>query len=283
MTTQSELKSREVKRVDSPQFVAVSNVHRERLLVAPGNWGDTDPFILMGDVWYSHGAFDNHPHRGFETVTYVIEGAIAHYDNLGNKGTIGPTEVLWMTAGKGIVHNEIPVDEKPIHVLQLWVNLPKVDKLVNANYQELKKENTPRKKFPDAEIVVYSGTVGDLTAPTRNHAKVLMTEILLEANSTFAQELPADYNGFIVILSGKGSVGSNAVSVQNGDVAWLRHETTESKVRLESKDQPLRALIFAGKPLREPMVAKGPFVMNSEEEVRQASLDFDAAGDTFGR
>jgi len=243
---------------------------------------DTDPFILMGDVWFSHGAFDNHPHRGFETVTYVIEGAISHYDNLGNKGIIEPTEVLWMTAGKGIVHNEVPVDDKAVHVLQLWLNLPKTDKLVDASIQELKKENTPRKKLPGAEIIVYSGTVGGLTATTRNHSKVLMTEIRLEPYSTFSQELPADYNGFMVILEGKGLVGSNTISVQSGDVAWLQHEAIESEVRVESKDQSLRAVMFAGKPLREPMVAKGPFVMNSEEEVRQAHFDFRAAGQTFG-
>jgi redox-sensitive bicupin YhaK (pirin superfamily) len=276
------LKSRDVKRVDSPKFNERSAIHRARVLIEPGNWAESDPFLLMAEDWYGRGAFDSHPHRGFETVTYVIEGTSSHFDNRGNKGLIGAGEALWLTAGRGIVHNEIPVDDKLIHTLQLWVNLPRADKLVEASYQDLTDGRTPKRKLPGAEAIVFSGASGEVAAPTRNHAKITMVEVRLEPQSSFEQELPADYNGFVVVLEGEGVIGAQSTRLREGQVAWLRHEAGESKVRVESSDSRFRIIIFAGRPLREPVAAQGPFVMNTMEEIQQTYAEYRRDRDKFG-
>jgi quercetin 2,3-dioxygenase len=251
-------------------------------LVAPGNWDEIDPFLVLMEDWTAQGAFDSHPHRGIETVTYMIDGSISHYDNHGHKGIIGSGEALWMTAGRGLVHNEIPIDDRLIHTLQLWVNLPKKDKLVPASLQELTAENVPRRRIGGAEVIVFSGTSGGLVAPTRNYAEVTMVEIRLEPHATFEQDLPADYNCFVVALEGAGFVGSSAVLIRGGQVAWLEYERDESKVVFASTDNRFRAILFAGRPLREPVVAQGPFVMNSEEDIERAYADFRRDRERFG-
>ncbi len=276
------LKSRDVKRIDSPELQERSAIHRARVLIEPGDWAETDPFLLMAEDWYGRGAFDSHPHRGFETVTYVIEGTNSHFDNRGNKGLIGAGEALWLTAGRGLVHNEIPVGDKLIHTLQLWVNLPRADKLVEASYQELTAARTRKRNLPGAEVTVFSGTSGDVAAPTRNHAKVTMVEVRLEPHSAFEQELPADSNCFVVVLDGEGLIGSSSAPVRPGQVAWLVREATESKVRVESGDRPFRIILFAGTPLREPVTAQGPFVMNTHEEIQEAFADYRRDGARFG-
>jgi redox-sensitive bicupin YhaK (pirin superfamily) len=118
--------------------------------------------------WFPAGVFDRHPHRGIETVTYLIEGAIEHYDNHGHTGRLGPGDALWLTAGRGLIHNEQPIDGQTVHLLQLWVNLPRADKLVPARYQELRAASLPVRRGPGAEIHVYSGASGAVSAPTRN-------------------------------------------------------------------------------------------------------------------
>jgi redox-sensitive bicupin YhaK (pirin superfamily) len=277
------VKSRNIKRVDTPNMLPDgSALHRNRLLVAPGQWDETDPFLVLMEDWYSQGSFDKHPHRGIETVTYVIDGASSHFDNRGKKGVIGSGEALWMTAGRGIVHNEIPVDDRPIHTLQLWVNLPRADKLVDADIQELKGDRVAKRSLPGAEVIVFSGSSGNIVTPTRNHAKVTMVEVRLAPNATFEQELPAGYNGFAVVLEGVGFMGATTTPVRSGQVAWLAHENDESSVKFETKDQNLRVILFAGKPLREPVVARGPFVMNTEEEIEQAYAEFRRDRERFG-
>lgn len=277
MTT-NEVKQLEVSRIDMPKVVTRSDVHRLRVLVAPGNWADTDPFLVLVEDWFTVGAFDDHPHKGFETVTYIIDGAARHFDNQGNRGSIGPGEALWLTAGRGIVHNEVPVGE--VHLLQLWVNLPRANKNVSAHYQELKAGNTPRRNLPGADIVVFSGRSGDVESPTRNHAKVTMVEVRLEANAVFEQELPANYRSFVVVLDGTGTVGKTSVSA--GQVAQLTSESVESRVKFAAGNDGMRVMLYAGLPLNEPVVARGPFVMNTEEELISAYTEFREQGERFG-
>jgi redox-sensitive bicupin YhaK (pirin superfamily) len=274
---------REIKRIDTPKMLpGGSALHRNRQLVAPGKWDEIDPFLVLMEDWTAQGAFDDHPHRGIETVTYMIDGSISHYDNHGNKAIIGSGEALWLTAGRGLIHNEIPIDDRPIHTLQLWINLPEKDKLVPASLQELTAARAPRRSIDGAEVIVFSGTSGDLVAPTRNYADVTMVEIRLEPHSTFEQELPVDHNSFVVAIEGVGFVGSNAALVRGGQVAWLEYEQGESKVTFASKDNRFRAILFAGRPLRERVVARGPFVMNSEDDIERAYAEFRQDKDKFG-
>jgi redox-sensitive bicupin YhaK (pirin superfamily) len=232
--------------------------------------------------WYANGAFENHPHRGFETVTYMLDGSNAHYDNHGNSGVIGPGDALWLTAGSGLLHNEVPVDDRPVHTLQLWINLPRADKLVTAAFQELRGERLRKRKLPGAQVIVFSGASGEVVAQTRNHARVAIIEVHLEPDSMFEQELPADYNGFVVILEGAGFVGASATPVRSGQVAWLQHDAQESRVVFASREQRLRAILFAGRPLREAVAARGPFVMNTDEEIEHAYTEYHRDREKFG-
>lgn len=278
MTTKKELLQREVTRIDTPKVETMNDVHRLRVLVPPGNWADTDPFLVLVEDWFTGLAFGDHPHRGFETVTYMIDGRTSHFDNHGNKGLTGPGEALWLTAGRGIVHNEVPVGDA--HLLQLWVNLPRAQKNVKANFQEMKFVNTPRRNLPGVEVIVFSGGSGDVESPIRNHAKVTMVEVRLEPNAVFSQELPANYNGFVVVLSGAGKVGATGVS--GGQVARLKRESAESQVKFAGGEYGMRVMLYAGLPLNEPVVARGPFVMNTDEEIISAYAQFREEGVRFG-
>jgi quercetin 2,3-dioxygenase len=281
MTTHQQ--QRDVARVDRPKIGrGMSDAHRVRALVPPGDWAGSDPFLLLMEDWFPDGVFDRHPHRGIETVTYVIDGAIEHYDNHGNTGRINPGDALWLTAGRGLIHNEKPADGGTAHILQLWVNLPGDAKLVPARFQELRADAVPVRRDPGAEVRVFSGASGGVTAPTRNYAPVTMVEIRLQSGARVEQDLPADYNGFILMLDGGGEIGASATEVGAGDVAWLTHSAGASAVSFAAGDQGARALLFAGKPLREPVAARGPFVMNTEDELRAGFAEFRNSGERFG-
>lgn len=269
---------REVSKIYTPAVQTMSGVHRLRLLVPPGNWADTDPFLVLVEDWFTGLAFEDHPHRGFETVTYMIEGKTSHYDNHGNTGLTGPGEALWLTAGRGIIHNEVPVGNA--HLLQLWVNLPRASKNVKANFQEMKTESTPKRYLPGADVIVFSGRSGDVESPIRNHAKVTMVEVRLEPNAVFSQELPAKYNGFVVVINGSGTVGATKVSGEQ--VARLTRESVESQVKFAAGKDGMRVMLYAGLPLNEPVAARGPFVMNTDEEIISAYEQFREEGVRFG-
>jgi len=272
---------REVVRIDSPPVVrGMSDAHRMRVLVPPGDWAASDPFLLLAEDWFPAGVFERHPHRGIETVTYVLDGTVEHYDNHGNAGMIGPGDAQWLTAGRGLIHNEEPAKGQTVHSLQLWVNLPRASKLVPARYQELRVADVPRRHVPGGEIRVFSGASGGVTAPTRNYAAVTMVEVRLEPGATVEQDLPPDHNAFIVVVDGAGVLGSTAVEA--GQVAWLDYSEPASKVTLRGGDQGMRAVLFGGRPLREPVAARGPFVMNTEDELKASFADFRAQGDRFG-
>jgi redox-sensitive bicupin YhaK (pirin superfamily) len=268
---------RSVARIDHPAAkTGMTPEHRIRPLVASGDPNATDPFLALMEDWFPRGVFDKHPHRGMETVTYVIEGRLDHYDSYGNEGSILPGNVQWMTAGRGMIHLEQPAEGVTVHSLQLWVNLPAADKMVEPSAQNLVAADLPLRREPGARIRVFSGKSGDVVAPTRNYAPVTMLEIQLEAAARVRQELPADYNAFIVVLEGDGLVGSEQSPVHAGDVVWLTRTDDDgvSEVEIAGGTAPLRALLFAGRPLREPVVAYGPFVMNTEEEIHQAYADY---------
>jgi quercetin 2,3-dioxygenase len=274
---------RDIARIDHPDIGrGMADTHRVRPLIPPGDWAGSDPFLLLMEDWFPDGVFDRHPHRGIETVTYVIDGAIEHYDNHGNTGRINAGDALWLTAGRGLIHNEQPADSQTVHILQLWVNLPRADKLVPAGFQELRAATLPVRLEAGAEVRVFSGASAGVTAPTRNYAPVTMVEIRLQPGGRIEQDLPADYNGFVVVLEGGAAIGSSAAVMEAGEVAWLTHSAVASTVAFASGDQGMRALLFAGKPLREPVAARGPFVMNTDAELSAGFAEFRAQGEHFG-
>ena len=268
---------RSVARIDRPPVqTGMTSEHRIRPLISSGDFKATDPFLLLMEDWFPRGVFDRHPHRGMETVTYVIDGQLDHYDNYGNKGSLLPGNVQWMTAGRGIIHLEQPPDGVTVHSLQLWVNLSAADKMVEPRTQNLVAADLPLRREQGGEVRVFSGRSGDVIAPTKNYSPVTMLEVRLEAGARIRQELPADYNAFLVVLKGDGLIGGDQLPAHAGDVVWLTRTDDDglSEVNIAGGTAPLRGLFFAGRPLREPVVARGPFVMNTEEQLRQASIDY---------
>src|SRR5271166_5155661 len=224
---------RSVLRIDRPEVQqGMTPQHRVRPLMPAAMRGDfaaTDPFLALMEDWFPRGVFGKHPHRGIETVTYVLEGRIDHYDNQGHEGTIGPGDVQWMTAGRGLIHNEIPAEGVTVHSLQLWVNLPAADKMTAPRYQDLAGDAVPVRRESGVEIRVFSGASGGVTGSTKNFVPVTMVEVRLDQGASVRQDLPADYNAVIVILEGEGSIGAEAKFVTEGDVAWLtRSDSAEA-------------------------------------------------------
>jgi redox-sensitive bicupin YhaK (pirin superfamily) len=272
--------NRTVLRIDHPEAQqGMTPQHRVRPLLPAalrGEWAAVDPFLGLMEDWFPRGVFGKHPHRGIETVTYVLEGRIDHYDNQGYEGAILPGDAQWMTAGRGLIHNEVPAEGDTVHSLQLWINLPASDKMTAPRYQELVAKEMPVRREPGAEVRVFSGSSGKVSAPTKNHVPVTMVEFRLDPKAVIRQDLPADYNAFLVVLEGDGAIGDPPRRVVSGDVVWLtRGENSEqSMTAIAAGDMPLRALLYAGRPLREPVVARGPFVMNTEGEIEQAFVDY---------
>lgn len=270
-----EVAERGIARVWTPTPHRNSPIHTVAQVLEPGHWAEYDPFLLLMEDWFGHGTFDVHPHRGIETVTYVIEGHLKHYDNRHGEGELGPGDVQWMTAGRGVIHKEDPDPGETVHSLQLWVNLPRDRKMTEPRYQNLRRSEMPVRREPGAEVRVFSGSSGGVQAPTLNHVPVTMVELRLDPGSTIAQDLPGDYNGFFYVLEGSGIFGSNKIEGRKGQVLWLSSagNAHASEVRVTAQE-PLLALLYAGRPIREPVVAYGPFVMNSREEIIQAFEDY---------
>lgn len=266
---------REIKRVWTVNHQHQSPTHKVGLLLQPGNWEEFDPFLLMAEDWFQKGDFGLHPHRGMETVTYVIEGRLEHFDNKTGRGELLAGDVQWMTAGSGVIHLEEPAAGETVHTLQLWVNLPSDQKMTEPRYQNLRSQDMPVRSEDGAMIRVFSGSSGEVTSETRNHAPVTMVEIQLEPGKTITQDLPGSYNGFMYVLEGEGVFGSNDTLAQQGQVLWLgpAQEGRESEIMIQAKSA-LRVLLYAGQPIREKVVARGPFVMNSDEQILQAYKDY---------
>src|SRR5690606_8091498 len=151
---------------------------------------------MMAEDWFQQGTFDFHPHRGIETVTFVIEGKLKHEDNYGGYGVLEPGDVQWMTAGRGIIHSEDPLPGETVHSLQLWLNLPRSDKMAEPRYQDIKSANAPVRTEPGAIVRVFSGHSGDVHAQTQNYIPVTYVEMVVEAGASVTQQLPGSYNGF---------------------------------------------------------------------------------------
>ncbi|QQE77829.1 pirin family protein [Alicyclobacillus sp. SO9] len=266
---------REISSVRTIEAQQDSNIHSVGMVLQPGDWQHNDPFLFLAEDWFEQGTFDVHPHRGIETVTYVISGHLKHYDNKFGDGELSPGDVQWMTAGGGVIHKEDPADGETVHSLQLWVNLPKEQKMTTPRYQNLRSQDMPVRREQGALIRVFSGRSADVEAPTKNHVPVTMVEINLKPGASISQDLPADYNGFMYVLEGQGKFGSNQVEGAKKQVLWLGNAdgAEDSSVEIHA-DTKMRVLLYAGRPLHEPVVAYGPFVMNTKAQIAQAFDDY---------
>ncbi|CAG8590759.1 42_t:CDS:2 [Funneliformis caledonium] len=241
-----------------------------------------DPF-LMCDIFevVPPAGFPDHPHRGFETVSYLLEGAIAHEDFVGNVGLIGPGDVQWMTAGRGVVHAEMPASKTPCRGIQLWINLAREFKMIEPSYQDLKDSEIPRAKpEPGIEVKIIAGESFGVKSTVFTRTPTMFMDFKLEKGKRVEQKIPKDYSGFIYVLSGNGYFGGNQFKGEEHHALFLENDNGDY-LPIEAKDTDLRFMLFAGKPLKEPVVNYGPFVMNSEEEIFQTMSDYEKATNGF--
>lgn len=279
MTDAPSLPARDVARIVSSRFeTGHAEGHLARRLIDGHDVAASDPFILMAEDFMPRGAFGRHPHRGLETVTLVLDGAVEHFDSAGNEGLIETGDAQWMTAGRGVVHNESAPPGTIAHTLQLWVNLPAADKMVPPRYQTLHGDTLPVRRARGVEVRVLSGRSGDAVSPTLNHVAVTGIDARIAPGASFDQALRPGDNAFLHVIEGEARVGTGARPVAAGEVAWLTRDegAAGSFVTIAAGDAATRVVLFAGRPLREPVAMGGPFVMNTRAEVDQAFADYRA-------
>jgi redox-sensitive bicupin YhaK (pirin superfamily) len=241
-----------------------------------------DPFLLF-DEFRSDSAgdyiagFPDHPHRGFETVTYMLAGRMRHRDNQGNSGLLTPGSVQWMTAGRGIVHSEMPEQENGLMAgFQLWVNLPARDKMIAPRYQDIPPEQVPSlRPAPGVTLRLLAGRLGDVDGPVNGieGTQPLYVDVQLAAGARAALAVPATHNAFAYVYEGAARIGGAAQATSRGELAQLG---AGDRFEAEAADGPSRLVLVAGRPLGEPVARYGPFVMNTREEIMQAFADFQA-------
>jgi quercetin 2,3-dioxygenase len=241
-----------------------------------------DPFLLLDEMGpmdlgpdQARGAPD-HPHRGFETVTYLLSGRMEHGDSRGNRGRLGPGDVQWMTAGSGVVHSEMPEAEFAarggrMHGFQLWVNLPRRDKMMAPRYQEVPAAGIPE----DGRVVarVLAGEALGARAVIDTRTPIVYLDLRLEPGAAFEQPLPADFNAFAYVVEGAGRFGSDSVEASAHELVLFRNDGDAARIEA-SGGAALRVLLIGGRPLGEPVARAGPFVMNTRAEIVQAFEDF---------
>jgi len=244
-----------------------------------------DPFLMLDafgsdDAGDYIGGFPDHPHRGFETVTYMIAGRMRHRDSAGNEGLLQNGGVQWMTAGRGLIHSELPEQEEGrMEGFQLWLNLPAADKMGTPGYRDIPTQEIPELRLPGVTARVIAGSShGVAGAVQKAHTEPLYLDLHLEPGASFEQALPAGHNAFVYVYRGELAVDSGAArtAVPRERMAVLATKADRDGVRVQAGADGAKALLIAGRPLNEPIAQYGPFVMNKQAEIFQAVEDFRA-------
>ncbi|CAN5417683.1 pirin family protein [soil metagenome] len=256
-----------------------------------------DPFLLLDHMGPNDYAprtakgFPDHPHRGFETVSYMLEGALEHRDSAGNKGIIAAGDVQWMTAGSGVVHSEMPEEDfrekgGRLNGFQLWVNLPQSDKMTSPRYQDTLAANIPVYESEDKAVwvKVIAGQSMGKKAVISTHIPIVYLHVILQAGASFSQDVPIEHTALAYVVSGEGQFNDQTAS-SDQLVIYQRSEAVNGDNNEDNKAnatisftasgaEPLSVLVIAGQPINEPIARYGPFVMNYQSEIRQALVDF---------
>lgn len=251
-----------------------------------------DPFLML-DEFYSDNpddyiaGFPSHPHRGFETVTYMLDGHMRHEDSVGNRGDLGPGDVQWMSAARGIIHSEMPQQsEGRMRGFQLWINLPAKEKMKDPGYRDIPSEQIPTINLDNGgQVRVIAGTLAQQSGNTTGAVSGLTTDPLyldvrLPAGGVFETAITPGYNAFLYLYEGDASVGGDGQALKHRSAGLL---SDGDSVRVQAGDAEARFLLLAGKPLGEPVVQYGPFVMNTREEIEQAVRDYQSGKLTASR
>ncbi|MCX6561784.1 MAG: pirin family protein [Candidatus Aminicenantes bacterium] len=239
-----------------------------------------DPFLMLDDFGsknpddYTAG-FPWHPHRGIETVTYMLEGHVDHGDSLGNSGTVGPGQVQWMTAGRGIVHQEMPRREAAgLRGLQLWINLPRAHKMTEPRYRDISAESIPTVRTPEgAEVKIIAGRFQSVGGPVREiFGNPEYLDVTLPPGTPFVREIEAKHGAFAYVMEGSAEFGPSAERVVRGQTALFG---SGPAVRATAGPEGARFALISGRPWGQPVAWRGPIVMNTEEELDQAFREYE--------
>jgi redox-sensitive bicupin YhaK (pirin superfamily) len=251
-----------------------------------GKTSDFDPFLLLDDFRSPNpedylAGFPWHPHRGIETITYMLDGLVEHGDSMGNKGVIKPGEVQWMTAGSGIIHQEMPKGDKvgKMGGFQLWANLPAKDKMMDPRYREVKSMEIPEVQLAGGGVArVIAGEVNGIKGPVKDIViDPAYMDVRLPAHASFSHRTVADHTVFCYVYEGYGKFLQEGTALaRNGDLVLFE---AGDEVVISSVDEPLKFLLISGKPLHEPVAWYGPIVMNSQAELDVAMREL--RNDTF--
>ena len=272
---------RRVSQIIEPRYVIEGAGVLLRRSISPHASNLHDPFLLFDHFAFNDpeegpiAGFPMHPHRGIETVTYMLEGSVNHRDSLGNSGLIGPGDVQWMTAGGGIMHEELPRRGPggAIYGFQLWVNLPAKLKMSPPRYQEIRSEEIPVLEEDGARIRIVAGSVGDVRGPVKDIAiGPLYIDVTLDSNTTWKQLIPHDHTLRVYVFEGGAEFGEDISesSTSVNAVTMLSLEEGEVLRVKTSKDSGVRFMMISGMPIKESIVPYGPFVMNTTDEIQQA-------------
>ncbi len=245
-----------------------------------------DPFLLLdhlGPVTWGPGegiGAPDHPHRGFETVTYLLSGGFQHKDSAGRHGKLTPGDVQWMTAGRGVVHSELPSDEfmrdgGVMHGFQIWVNLPARDKMMAPRYQEIPSSGIPVATSADGKVTVrvIAGQSLGQSAVIETRTPIYYLHFTIQPGGAVVQDIPAGYNALVYLISGAVQIGAEKKTAREGQMAQLGDGDRVRLAVASDATAPADFLLLAGQPLNEPVARYGPFVMNTREEIEQAFRD----------
>ena len=265
------MKQRKIDKITSnpwrPGFLGEG--HTAKAVVGGQDFEQTDPFIILMDdrvnLPGNESAGGPHPHAGFETVTFVLEGN-------GREFKTGSVEL--MTAGKGIVHTEEIKTKTDMRILQLWLALPPGKRWAEPFHQEILAEDTPTLRTANTEIKVYSGSSHGLTSPMINHTPLTLVDFRIEKNSEASQDLPASYNGFIYVVD--GAVWVSGKKVEQGQAAWLERsdDREDSIIKFSTENEATRFVLYAAEPHHAPIVSHGPFIGDTDDDIRRLYREF---------
>ena len=274
------IKPRMIERLIEPQYVIEGAGVLLRRSIAPRRSNEFDPFLLFDHFAFNDPnegpirGFPTHPHRGIETVTYMLEGSVRHRDSLENIGSIGAGDVQWMTSGRGILHEEMPQrgHEGNIYGFQLWVNLPAAMKMSAPRYQEVSDKTIPVVEKDGIKIRLVAGIVDGVPGPvTEIAAAPLYMDVQLAPGIEWTLPTPEGHTVVAYVFEGEGVFSDETVS----SVMMIKYEDGDH-IRVKTENSSVRFMLMAGAPFKEPIVPYGPFVMNTEEEIYQALEDLRA-------
>jgi quercetin 2,3-dioxygenase len=237
---------------------------------------DVDPFLMLDEFRSDDpkayiAGFPNHPHRGFETITYMLAGRMRHKDSRGNEGLLGPGDVQWMTTARGLVHSEMPEQQDGLmQGFQLWLNLPAKEKMLDPKYADIPASTVPSIEAMGVTVKLiagkHAGQTGPIASPT---TKPFIADVILDGEASVTLDIPADHAGFVYVYDGAVEIDQTLIERTTAGVL-----NGQGPLTITSGAAPSRALVVTGVPLKEPIVRHGPFVMNTVPEIHQAIADF---------